>query len=38
MQKNYKALGYTHVYRTTKGELWGIKLFAGMPVWCRIHD
>jgi hypothetical protein len=32
----YKALGFTHVFRTPKGELWGIKLFSGMPVWCKV--
>ena len=29
----YNALGYTPVYRTPKGDLWGIKLIGGAPVW-----
>jgi hypothetical protein len=35
---DYKALGYTHVYRTPQGQLWGIKLIASKPVWHRIYE
>jgi len=33
---DYKALWFTHMHRTPKGELWGIKLLDGCPVWCKV--
>ena len=33
-----KAQGFTHIYRTPSGELWGIKLVEGVPVWHRVEQ
>lgn len=31
-----KAQGFTHIYRTQSGELWGVKLIEGKPVLHRL--